>query len=63
MYRYSIDYGKFGGIVIADTKIQAAALVKEKYSDYPDNAILVWRWEDDDYYDPAIPSVIECYGI
>ena len=66
-YRYSINTGEAGGIVFADTKVNAMKILFNKYKDllnnnFTEDSILVWKWVDDDYYDKKYLDVIECYG-
>ena len=61
IYRYSVNEGGFGGVVIADTLDEAAKRVKKKYGNA--NEIVVWEFLNDDYYDEKNKDVIECYGI
>lgn len=62
LWRYSINIGEHGGIVLADTVEEAEAKVRMKYDDlHP--YIIVWKMEDDEYYDPNNPDVFDCYGL
>lgn len=66
IWRYSINEGEFGGIVIADTKEKAEHKVKEMYEDYDgseneDNEIDVWKAVLDDDYSKDYPDVLEIY--
>ena len=58
VWRYSINYGDFGGIVLGETLEQAKEKVKRKYGDVH---ILVWKMVDDDYFDEENQDVFECY--
>lgn len=66
IWRYSINEGESGGIVIANTKEKAEQKVKEMYEDYgdSDNAedeITVWKAILDDDYSKDYPDVLEIY--
>ena len=61
LYRYSINEGGFGGIVIANTLDEAVEKVRKKYGSA--NEIAVWEFLNDDYYDEENKDVVECYGI
>jgi hypothetical protein len=67
LYRYSINEGSFGGVVLAGTLDEAAGKVKKKYGNtnkYGEaNEIAVWDFLNDDYYDSENKDVVECYGI
>ena len=58
IWRYSINIGDFGGIVIADTKELAEQKVKKKYNT---DKICVWKMIDDEYFDENNIDVFECY--
>lgn len=58
IWRYSINRGDFGGIVIADTMESAEQKVRNKYND---GEICVWKMTDDDYFDENNFDVFECY--
>ena len=60
IWRYSINDGEFGGIVLANTIREAEEKVRKKYSD---EEIKIWRMINDDYFDTENPDVWECYGI
>ena len=66
LYRYSINEGDFGGIVIANTLKEATEKVRKKYGNtnkYGNvNEIVVWEFLNDDYYDVENKDVVECYG-
>lgn len=61
LWRYSINEGDFGGIVIAETLDKAAKKVTKKYGNK--GAIDVWMVKNDDFYDKDNKDVIECYGL
>lgn len=67
LWRYSINTGEFGGVVIADCLEEAYNKVQKKYGDknkYGNkNEIEVWNFLNDDYYDKENKDVVECYGI
>lgn len=67
LYRYSIDEGLLGGVVIAESLADACNKIKKKYGDkdkYGDkNEIEVWQFLNDDYYDEDNKDVVECYGL
>ncbi len=70
IWRYSVYEGESGGIVFANTKEEAMALVKKRYDGtmdpldnfIEDTDILVWPFINDDWYDERFPNVIDCYG-
>ena len=66
LYRYSINEGDFGGIVIANTLDEATEKVRKKYGNMNKygsaNEIVVWEFLNDDYYDSENKDVVECYG-
>lgn len=61
LWRYSINMGELGGVVIADCLEDAYNKVKKKYGN--GNEIDVWSFLEDGYYDKDNEDVIECYGI
>lgn len=61
LWRYSINEGDFGGIVIAETLDKAAEKVTKKYGNK--GTIDVWMVKNDDFYDKDNKDVIECYGL
>lgn len=61
LWRYSINEGDFGGVVIAETLDKAAEKVTKKYGNKGN--IDVWMVKNDDFYDKENKDVIECYGI
>ena len=61
IWRYSINTGEYGGIVIADSLEDAESKVRHKYPNK--EKICVWKMIDDDYFDEKNPDVWECYGI
>ena len=61
VWRYSVNMGEFGGVVIADCLIDAYNKVKKKYGN--GSEIEVWQFLDDGYYDEDNQDVVECYGI
>lgn len=67
LYRYSINIGELGGVVIAGTIDEATEKVRKKYGNvnkYGEvNEIVVWDFFNDDYYDENHKDVVECYGL
>ena len=61
LWRYSINEGEFGGIVVAKNLNEATEKVVKKYKD--GKTIDVWTVKNDDFYDEKNKDVIECYGI
>ena len=61
LWRYSINEGDFGGVVIAENLNEATEKVVKKYKD--GKMIDVWMVKNDDFYDKENKDVIECYGI
>lgn len=66
IWRYSINNGSYGGIVIADTKEDAIRKLKEMYEDGEKDTgkdeILVWKAMQDESYSKDFPDVLEIYG-
>ena len=67
IWRYTVNEGEAGGIVIANNKEEAERKVKEMYEDYDgsedtENVIIVWKVLLDDYYSKDYPDVLEIYG-
>ena len=60
IYRYSVNEGQYGGVVVAKNIGKAIDFLVVKYKDK--GALKVWPRECDDYYDKNHPNVIECYG-
>ena len=66
IWRYSVNEGDAGGIVIAENKNEAYRKIFNKYKDFNGNEkaeITVWKATDDDYYDKDYEDVLECYGL
>lgn len=61
LWRYSINEGDFGGVVIAENLNEATEKVVKKYKD--GKIIDVWMVKNDDFYDKENKDVIECYGL
>lgn len=68
IWRYVVEDGGAGGIVIADTKNEAIKKVKNAYrtggygKDFNFCELIVWKAiEDDDGYLKNSPDVLECY--
>lgn len=66
IWRYSINEGEAGGIVIAFSKEEAERKVKEMYDDYDgsenaEDEITVWKAILDDDYSKDYPDVLEIY--
>lgn len=61
LYRWSDAYG--GGIVIADSLIEAQEKLKKTLSEERDvDKVIIWPWHLDDYYDEENPDVLDIYG-
>ena len=60
IWRYSVDFGTYGGIVFAETIEIAREKVESKY---PDKEFIVWAMSDDEWFDRDNADVWECYGI
>lgn len=66
-FRYSINSGETGGIVMAinsfEAKMKIARYHEAKgYSfDWENVTVDVWEWSEDDYYCPEEPDVFNCY--
>ena len=66
IWRYSVNEGDAGGIVIAENKDEAYEKVFNKYKNFNGNEkaeIIIWKAKDDDYYDKDYEDVLECYGL
>lgn len=66
IWRYSVNEGDAGGIVIAENKDEAYRKIFNKYKAFNESGeveIIVWKAEDDDYYDKNYEDVLECYGL
>lgn len=66
IWRYSVNKGEAGGIVIANTKEESEQKVKEMYEDYDgseneENEIIVWKAMMDDDYSKDYPDILEIY--
>lgn len=61
LWRYSINEGEFGGVVIAKNLNEAMGKVVKKYKDK--KIIDVWTVKNDNFYDKENKDVIECYGL
>ena len=66
-YRYSINEGVRGGIIAANSEQSAMATLEKKYrkdfeKEITEGLLIIWKWEEDDYYDKAFPAVLDCYG-
>ena len=66
IWRYSVNEGEAGGIVIANTKEEAEKKVKEMYEDYDgsenaEDEVTVWKATLDDEYSKDYPDVLEIY--
>lgn len=60
LWRYT-NAGRTGGVVFAETQQEAFEKLRKKFPDGLDETTLVWSWEDDDFFDPAHPDVINAY--
>lgn len=61
LYRWCDDYG--GGIVIADSLIEANEKVKAYLDEERDpDKLIIWPWHLDDYFDEENPDVLDVYG-
>lgn len=66
IWRYSVNEGDAGGIVIAENKDEAYEKVFNKYKNFNRNEkaeIIIWKAKDDDYYDKDYEDVLERYGL
>lgn len=66
IWRYSVNDGKYGGIVVASTQEEAEQKVKEMYEDWDgesekEDVIIVWKAMLDDDYSKDYPDVLEIY--
>ena len=60
LWRYSINIGEHGGIVIADTLEEAKEKVIKAYK-LGDEELIVWKIKHDDFFDKNNPDVFDCY--
>lgn len=61
MYRWCDGVG--GGIVIANSLIEAQEKVKNALNNERDrNKLIIWPWTKDDYFDETNPDVLDIYG-
>ena len=58
IWRYNINFGEHGGIVIATSKKDAEEKIKRKYRR---NDFTVWRMIYDDFFDENNPDVFDIY--
>lgn len=66
IWRYSLNDGECGGIVISPTQEEAEQTVKEMYEDWDgelekEDVIKVWKAILDDDYNKDYPNVLEIY--
>lgn len=68
IYRFSYNEGECGGVVISYCWAQARRQV-ERYlrglqdgGEYDGALLVVWPWEQDQYFSADNPGVINCYG-
>lgn len=66
VWRYSVNDGEYGGIVVASTQEEAEQKVKEMYEDWDgesekEDIIIVWKAILDDDYSKDYPDVLEIY--
>lgn len=66
IWRYSLNDGECGGIVIAFSQVEAEQKVLEMYEDWDVDQeeeinIKVWKAILDDYYSKDYPNVLEIY--
>ena len=61
LYRWCDDYG--GGIVIAESLIEAQSKLEKMFGEERDvEKTIIWPWHLDDYYDEENPDVVDVYG-
>ena len=65
LWRYSVNEGEHGGIVYADTEESAREKVRVASNKWKHNIeeLVVWKMEDDDFFDIEHKDVFDCYGI
>lgn len=67
VWRYTVEHGNYGGIVVADSKEDAKEKVLSAYGDwYADlenlkENIEIWNAESDESYNECYPDVLEIY--
>lgn len=67
IWRYSLNDGECGGIVIASSKEEAELKVREMYGNWDstpkseEDMLVVWSVLNDDYYSENYPDVLEIY--
>lgn len=59
LWRYSVNSGEYGGLVLADSEESAEHKVVERYKK---DDIVVWKITNDEYFDSDYVDVLECYG-
>lgn len=63
VWRYSINYGEYGGLVFASSKENAKEKILKKYGEkYKEFYLDIWEWENDDYFDKNNLDVFELYS-
>lgn len=63
-FRYSINDGSSGGIVMAIDEEEAESLLRSNYDSIykeQDYKVTVWNVESDEFFCPKFPDVFECY--
>lgn len=62
-FRYSINGGEHGGIIIVTGKEEATKALEQRYDPQYKTGYeaAVWSVEEDEFYEPDYPEVLECY--
>ena len=64
LYRWCDAYG--GGIVIADSLVDAQKKLEKMFEKDPEgrnaSETIIWPWHLDDYYNKENPDVLDVYG-
>lgn len=63
VWRYSLNFGEYGGLVFASSKENATEKILKKYGEkYKEFYLDIWEWENDDYFDKNNLDVFELYS-
>ena len=63
VWRYSLNFGEYGGLVFASSKEKAKEKILKKYGEkYKEFYLDILEWENDDYFDKNNLDVFELYS-
>ena len=63
VWRYSLNFGEYGGLVFASSKENATEKILKKYGEkYKEFYLDILEWENDDYFDKNNLDVFELYS-